>query len=203
MIGFFILSGIIGYLLGSINSSIIVGKIYGVDIRTKGSGNAGATNTLRTIGKKAALLVVIGDSLKGVLACLIASLICMGNGSTVEIASIIAGYFVILGHHLPKYFKFKGGKGVMTSFAVATYIMPLAAIITLLIFVLIVFITRYVSLGSMLGGISFTIISYFLGASIYTILFGVFISILIIIRHRANIKRLINGTESKLGQKKV
>ncbi|MDP4182682.1 MAG: glycerol-3-phosphate acyltransferase, partial [Bacillota bacterium] len=102
-----ILTCVIGYLLGSLNSSLIIGKIYGVDVRKHGSGNAGATNTLRTLGKKAALFVTLGDVFKGIIACLLGYFL-LGNDGLMS-----AGIGAIIGHNWPLYFKFKGGKGVL------------------------------------------------------------------------------------------
>lgn len=190
-----ILSSIIGYLLGSINSSLIVGKFYGVDVRQHGSGNAGATNTLRTLGKSAAILVLVGDIAKGVVSYLIGLYIAGDTGA------LVGGAACILGHNWPLYFKFKGGKGALTSMAVVFMMDWKIALMILASFVLVVAITRYVSLGSILAAGLFPVVSLILQKNITFIVFALFIAVLIIVRHRSNIKRLINGTESKFGKK--
>lgn len=193
-----VFSVIIGYLLGSINTSLVVGKFYGIDVRKHGSGNAGTTNTLRTLGKKAAIFVLVGDALKGVLACLI------GRYLTGDINGVVgAGAAAVVGHNWPIFFGFKGGKGVLTSAAVILMIDWQAGLIALLIFILIVALTRYVSLGSMVAAIIFPIMSVILKRPQLVTVFGIFLALLIVIRHRANLGRLLQGKESKLGKKKT
>jgi glycerol-3-phosphate acyltransferase PlsY len=192
-----IISCIAGYLLGSANSSLIVGRFYGVDVRRHGSGNAGTTNTLRTLGKKAALFVLLGDILKGILAFLAGYYI---TGSA--IGGMAGGTAAVLGHVWPVYFGFKGGKGVLTSLAVLLMIDWPIALLLLGIFAVIVLLTRYVSLGSIVGAALFPIVSLILGRSTETVLFSALIAVLIIIMHRTNLQRLLRGTESKLGSKK-
>ena len=188
-------SAVIGYLLGSINSSLIIGRFYGVDVRNHGSGNAGVTNTLRTLGKTAALLVLTGDILKGILSCLI------GHYIAGEIGTIAAGAFAIIGHNWPLYFGFKGGKGVLTSFAVIAYIDWKMALIALGAFIIIVSITRYVSLGSIAGAVILPVVTILSVRGIEFIVFTIVLGLLVIIKHRSNIERLIKGTETKLGEK--
>lgn len=194
-----VFSSVIGYLLGSVNTSIIIGKlVYKTDVREHGSGNAGATNVLRTFGKKAALAVVAGDFLKGVLACLIGRYVFgeINPGSGIFLGEYFAGFFAVIGHNWPAYFGFKGGKGVMTSFAVILMFSPVAALICLGAFIVIVAITRYVSLGSMLSAILFLIIIF--NEPLPMLLIGTALVALIIIRHSANIKRLFAGNEKRL-----
>lgn len=190
-----VLTAVIGYLLGSVNSSLVIGKFYGIDVRTHGSGNAGVTNTLRTLGKTAALLVLVGDVLKGVLSCII------GNYILKDTGTIVAGAFAIIGHNWPLYFGFKGGKGVLTSFSVIAYIDWKLALISLCAFIIIVAITRYVSLGSIVGAITLPIATILFKRSIEVTIFTILLGLLVIIKHRSNIERLINGTEAKLGEK--
>jgi len=192
------LSAVIGYLLGSLNTSIIVGKLYKIDVRNHGSGNAGATNTLRVLGKVPALMVVIGDFLKGAIACLIGRYLAGETFPGVYAGEYIGGLFAVLGHNWPVYFGFKGGKGVMTSFAVVLMFSPLAALISLLCFIVIVAITRYVSLGSMIGAVLFPIAAFLLKEPAMMVGTGAFLGLLIVVRHRSNIKRLIAGEEKKL-----
>lgn len=192
-----ILSCIAGYLLGSANSSLIVGRFYGVDVRKHGSGNAGTTNTLRTLGKKAALFVLPGDILKGLLAYL-AGYYITGNA----LGGMVGGTAAILGHVWPIYFGFKGGKGVLTSLAVLLMIDWPIALLLLGIFAVIVLLTGYVSLGSIIGAVLFPVLSLVFGRNLETIIFSALIAALIVFMHRTNIKRLIKGTESRIGSKK-
>lgn len=192
------LSAVIGYLLGSLNTSIIVGKLYKIDVRNHGSGNAGATNTLRVLGKIPALLVVLGDFLKGAIACLIGRYLAGETFPQVYAGEYIGGLFAVLGHNWPVYFGFKGGKGVMTSFAVVLMFSPWAALISLLCFIVIVALTKYVSLGSMIGAVLFPIAAFLLKEPAMMVGTGAFLGLLIVVRHRSNIKRLIAGEEKKL-----
>lgn len=190
-----VISTAIGYLLGSINSSLVIGRFYRVDVRKHGSGNAGVTNTLRILGKTAALLVLIGDALKGIISCLVGYYIAGQTGA------IVAGGFAIIGHNWPVYFGFKGGKGVLTSFAVMVFIDWKLAIIALGAFIVVVLLTRYVSLGSITGAIILPILAILFNRSIELIVFSIALGFLVIVKHHSNIERLINGTESKLGKK--
>jgi glycerol-3-phosphate acyltransferase PlsY len=193
-----IISCVVGYLLGSANSSLIVGKFYGVDVRRHGSGNAGATNTLRTLGKTAALFVILGDALKGVIACIIGNLICGRDGL------MAAGIASIIGHNWPLYFRFKGGKGVLTSFTVAILIDWKVSLILFGIFIIIVAITRFISLGSVVAASLFPVAAFLHESkNLLYIAIAFILGALIVIRHRSNIVRIYNGTESKLGAKKA
>ncbi len=190
-----VLTVVSGYLLGSLNSSLIVGKLYGVDIRGKGSGNAGLTNTLRVLGKTAALAVLAGDIIKGVIACIIGLLLIGQTGL------LAGGTAAVIGHNWPLYFGFKGGKGVLTTLAVVMMMDWRMGLLLLGVFLIIVFVTRYVSLGSIIGAAFIPVFSFLLGRDAMFIVFALFLGLLIIIRHYSNLSRLINGTESKLGKK--
>jgi len=192
-----VLSGIAGYLLGSINSSIIVGKLYRIDIRQYGSGNAGMTNTLRTLGKKAAFFVLIGDILKGILSYLIGLILAGSTGA------MMAGTCAILGHNWPIYFGFRGGKGALTSIAVLFMMNAEIALILLIVFVITVALTRYVSLGSMIGAALFPVLAIAYKQNIGFVIFALVIGLLVILRHHSNIVRILNGTESKLDFRKL
>lgn len=203
-----ILCGIIGYLLGSINTSLVLSKLlYKEDIREKGSGNAGTTNALRSYGKKFAVFTLLGDLAKGIIAVLLAWLIAPEQYN--ELAGVIAGFAAILGHNFPVFFGFKGGKGVLTTFAVMVVITPVPAVIALLVFIVVVLVFRYVSLGSIAAAFVFPFIVYFRGDYIKSqggltpaFWVAVGVALLIIIRHHANIVRLVKGQESKLSFKK-
>ncbi len=190
---------IIAYLLGSINTSIIVGKIKsGEDIRNFGSGNAGATNALRTFGKGAAAMVLLGDALKAVAAVLTARLI-LNDAAAVY----TAGVGVVLGHNFPVFFGFKGGKGIVVSTVAVLFADWRIGLITIVISVIIMAVTEYVSLGSIIGAVLVVILGLLLrGFDRYYIIFSVIIGGLAIFMHRKNIVRLIKGTENKLGASK-
>jgi glycerol-3-phosphate acyltransferase PlsY len=194
---FYILSGIAGYLVGSINTSIIVGKAYGLDIRSKGSGNAGMTNTLRTLGKKAAVFVLAGDVLKGVIAYFIGYLI---TGAV--IGGIISGGAAVIGHNWPVYFGFKGGKGALTSITVLFLIDWRISLIALIFFIFIVFITKFVSLGSILAAMIIPVLVILFKGNIELLIFSIILACMTVIKHKTNIKRLLDGTESKLSRGK-
>ncbi|NLM28030.1 MAG: glycerol-3-phosphate 1-O-acyltransferase PlsY [Clostridiaceae bacterium] len=197
-----VLSVIVGYLLGSINASVIIGKIlYRKDIREYGSGNAGVTNTLRTFGKPAAAAVLIVDFLKGIAACLIGHLLVGYIDNFGWVGVYLAGFAAVLGHNWPVFFGFRGGKGVLTSFAVVMYISPVPALICLAVFIVVVALTRYVSLGSMVGAVFWPIVSLFYNLPALVVAVAVLMSVLIVIRHKDNIKRLFDGTEKKLSFK--
>lgn len=185
----------IGYLLGSANTSIIVGKFYGVDVRNHGSGNAGATNTLRTLGKSAAALVGVGDVLKGIIACLLGSFLAGDTGL------MVGGFASVVGHNWPVYFNFKGGKGIFTSFAVVLMMDYKIGLMLLGVFAVIVFLTRFVSLSSIVASVFFPVLAIVFNKGTNFIIIAVLTAALAVFRHRSNIKRLIEGTESKMGRK--
>lgn len=195
-----ILAFLAAYLIGSINSAIIVSKIMlHDDIRKYGSGNAGATNALRTLGKKGAIPVVIGDLLKAVIAILFAKLICSDS----SLAVYMAGIGVVLGHNFPIYFGFRGGKGILVSLVAILFADPKIGLIAAVSAILIMAITKYVSLGSVSGAVIFLVLGLtFRFGDVYFCIFAAIISLLAIIRHKTNIQRLLNGTESKLSFKK-
>lgn len=191
------------YLIGSVNFSIILSKlIAGKDIRESGSGNAGATNMLRTYGKKMGALTLLLDVLKGVVTVWLVKEL----SDSITFA-YFAGLFVILGHNFPVYFGFKGGKGVATSLGVVFVLDWKTGLIVAVIAILIMALTRYVSLGSICGGALFIIIEFVKALitcdiSAVRLICTVLIGGLLIVRHHANIKRLLNGTENKLGAAK-
>lgn len=193
----------LGYLLGGIQTAILYGKLKGIDIRNHGSGNAGATNTLRVLGKKAALIVFLGDVLKAIVAVIAAKLL---FPEMALISGLYAGIGAIIGHSYPIFFKFKGGKGIAVTVG-AIYMIDLrVAIIVSLIFIASALITRIVSLSSLLLT-SFIPILFFVfyrgnEYKVEAVILGIVIAALTAYRHKANIERMINGTEAKLGSKK-
>lgn len=200
----FILCAVIGYAIGSVNSSILVGKLYGTDVRTQGSKNAGLTNTLRVLGKKAALMVLAGDILKGVIAVLIGVMLkkWSGESSLSELYGVMAGTFAVIGHNWPVYFGFKGGKGILTTATVIFMLDWKIGLIVLALFVIIVAIFKFVSLGSIIASTAVPVVALALGHSASFIVFMLLLTALAIYRHKANIGRLVNGTENKLSFKK-
>lgn len=187
---------LIGYLLGSINPAIIISKFKGKDIRTMGSGNAGATNTLRNYGKKAALSVTAGDVLKCVISILAAWCIANIFKADILLSKLLSAAGCILGHNFPLYFGFKGGKGVLVSVTALFMVDWRIGAAALLVFIIVFALTRYVSLGSVSGAAAAIIVSFFVG-NVYITVFTLFAGILTIFRHKTNIGRLLKGTESK------
>lgn len=186
---------LVGYLIGSINLSIVLSRKKGKDIREQGSGNAGATNTLRTMGKKTAAIVLLFDILKGVVVVLLAKLM-SGLAQDPNLFIQLAAIAVIVGHNFPIYYGFKGGKGVATSLGVITVINPLSGIICLLFAIVLMVITKMVSLSVMLAAVLFPILIIFFAPNYF--IFALVIVLLLIYRHRANIKRIVSGNENKI-----
>jgi glycerol-3-phosphate acyltransferase PlsY len=188
---------VFSYLLGSISFSYFISKgVKGVDIRKVGSGNAGATNISRILGLKFALLVLILDALKGLVVVLLASYL------TTEIWLILlCSGAVIVGHNWPVYFGFKGGRGVATTFGVFLGIAPVPTLAVFLLFIIIVLMTRYVSFGSIIGAISIPFVMLIWQYPRPYFIFGLAVCLLLLWRHAPNIKRLLQGKESKLGEK--
>lgn len=207
-----ILALLVGYFLGAFQTGYIYGKAHGIDIREHGSGNSGTTNTLRTLGMKAGLVTFIGDLFKAIAAVLIFYFIYRNiYPDAIRCIELYAGFGAVLGHNFPFYLGFKGGKGIACTSGVILAVCPLAAPICLVLFVGAVAITRYVSLGSILVVSAFLIQTLIFNAigllgieGMYVIEFDILaacFTAMAIWRHRANIKRLLNGTENKLGQK--
>lgn len=192
-----------GYLLGSLNTAVIVGKIYGKDISSHGSKSAGLTNTLRVLGKSAAALVLAGDVLKGVIACLVGLQLGVYaySGEAKDCVSLLAaGAGAVMGHNWPVYFGFKGGKGALTAATVMFMVDWVMVLISLGFFVMIVALTRYVSLGTISATLFFVAISFIpvFGNTFYFHMFASLMALMIIFKHRENIRRLLSGTENKL-----
>jgi glycerol-3-phosphate acyltransferase PlsY len=188
---------VMAYLLGAIPFGLLVGRIEkGIDIRRHGSGNIGTSNVLRTVGKRAALLTLAGDLLKGYLPVL--------AGASLGISELwlaAAGVSTVIGHSWSVYIGFRGGKGVATSFGAALALMPGIAGLTLLVYLAVAGLTRYTSLAALIGSASMLLWVHLLKASPGRVLFAAACTILIYIRHRENVRRLINGNERKIGQR--
>ncbi len=204
-----LLTAVISYLLGSISFAVIVSRaLTKKDVRDYGSGNAGLTNVIRNFGKLPGILTLAGDFSKGVVSVFLGRLI-FANFAHIEpqYGACIAGLFVIIGHIFPVFFSFKGGKGVLTTAGIALMIDPRVFVITISLFLLLVLITRIVSIASIIAAIAYPVTTYVVNAlsgrpdPIDTILTAC-IAVILIFMHRANIKRLLNGTEPKFERKK-
>ena len=192
---------IVGYLFGCIQTGYIVGRVNKIDIRDYGSGNSGTTNTLRTLGKTAAIITFLGDAVKGLVAVNLARYVIMPAFHVEGEAYLwlLTGFAVVLGHNFPFYLGFKGGKGISCFAGVITcYFWPLA-VVGLITFVLVAIITKYISVASTLGTLSL-IIAYFImqKSDMYLFIFLILTFILIIIKHIPNYKRLIHNEENKI-----
>ena len=207
----YIIMAVIAYFIGSINFSVIIGrKMAGIDVRQEGSGNSGSTNVLRTIGLKAALLTLICDILKGVIAILVALLI--GNiVKNIDRALLVqlAGIFVILGHTFPIFFEFKGGKGVATALGVLLMSNWEIGLICLVFALVIIIASRMVSMGAVGAAILFPVLTLFMNDNFIVaasgmkyFIYSLILALIVIFNHRENIKRIMNGTENKIELKK-
>ncbi len=193
---------LISYTLGSVNTAVILSKLmYGEDIRTKGSGNAGMTNMMRTYGKGPAALTLLGDMFKTMLGMIAGTLLLGFNGA------YLAGLFCVVGHIFPVFYRFKGGKGVASSAMVLLYINPIAFLIIFAMFALIVWGTKYLSLGSVMCMAIMPLMLHRLDDFIYDrpirLILSMVMAALVIFMHRSNITRIMNGTESKFKFKKT
>lgn len=200
---------VIGYLFGLIQTSYIIGKLHGIDIREYGSGNAGTTNAMRTLGKKAGMMTFVGDVLKCILAVLAVRLLFgSAHGDILPLLGIYASAGTILGHNFPVYMNFRGGKGIACSVGMALMLDWRLCVLGLLAFALILVTTHYVSLGSVICYIGLAVLAIAFGQQgvygmaqpalneMYAVI--VLLTCLALFRHRANIARLLNGTENKM-----
>jgi len=205
----YIIVGIIAYAIGSINFSILISKkVAGFDVREKGSGNAGTTNMLRTVGKLPALITLICDILKGVIAIGIALFVgCVTGVKNVDVLVQISGILVIIGHTFPVFFKFKGGKGIATSLGVLLMTNWQIGIICLVFALVLIILTKMVSVGSLASAILFPVLTLFIDNTHFIVqgnyfIYSSIIAVIIVFNHRTNIRRLLSGTENKLSFKK-
>lgn len=200
---------VIGYVFGIFQTGYFYGKTKNIDIRQYGSGNAGTTNTLRTLGWKAGVITFAGDCLKCVLAVWVTRLVFGADHELLSLLSMYTGAGVVLGHNYPFYMNFKGGKGIAATAGLILTTHPVMFLIVAAIFAGIVFKTRYVSLGSIVIMIVYIIEVFVYGSmggfqlnppylyEVYGV--AIFLSVMAIYRHRANVKRLLAGTENKFG----
>jgi len=197
------------YLLGSIPTGYLVARAKGVDIRTVGSGNIGATNVFRILGKPAGIFVLLADALKGwaavrVVAVWLAETLLPPDsmGGSIEIAAILAALFAVLGHNYTCWLRFKGGKGIATSAGVLTALVPWALFIILGVWIVLFVLTRYVSLGSISAAAALPFATWFTTQSILLTVVTSAMSALAIYKHKGNIRRLLDGTESRISFKR-
>lgn len=197
----YIVTALVAYLLGSIPTGFLVAKARGVDIRTVGSGNIGATNAFRVLGKGLGVFVLLMDALKGWVAVIVGAAVVdavLPGGPPLEYLRITAGVTAILGHNFTCWLHFKGGKGIATSAGVLIALVPWALIIILFIFIILFLLTRYVSVGSIAASFSLPFATWFttkdVGLTVVTGAMGA----LAIVKHRKNIQRLLNGTENRI-----
>lgn len=204
----YIVIAIIAYLIGSVNFSVIISKkMAGFDLREKGSGNAGSTNVLRTVGKKAAAITLVCDILKGVVAIFIAK-VTGGIWKDLDAALLvqIAGILVVIGHTFPVFFKFKGGKGVATSLGVLVTTNWQIGLICLVFALVLMILTQMVSVGSIAAAILYPVLTIFITQNYIVpgsyIISSIILAVLVVFNHRANVKRILSGTENKISFKK-
>ena len=194
---FVVLTALIGYLLGNLNGAVWVSHLMKDDVRTHGSGNAGLTNFIRSYGASHALMVIVVDALKAVIACIVGGLLLKPYGLHLE-GRMLGGLAVLLGHVFPVFLGFRGGKGILSGLFVALMVDWRIAVLILAVFAVAYFATGYVSLGSVLAaaafGVGFVVLH---SQNLPVMLCGVALSLLVIFMHRQNIARLIKGEERK------
>lgn len=191
-----------GYLFGCFSTGFFIGKLNKVDIRQYGSKTSGTTNALRTLGPKAGALTLLGDILKAIIAILLVRYIFFSNYEYVSLLTLYTGLGVVLGHNYPVWLSFKGGKGIAATGGAMLAFDPLIVSVALPIFVISIALTRYVSVGSLLVAITFPIWIVFRNpGELHMLIVALVYTILAFIKHRSNIKRLLTGTENKLGHR--
>ncbi|MBR3249093.1 MAG: glycerol-3-phosphate 1-O-acyltransferase PlsY [Clostridia bacterium] len=206
----YIIIAIIAYAIGSINFSVIISKkIAGFDVRERGSGNAGSTNMLRSVGKKAAAITLLCDILKGIVAILIAVIAgWIFKDADKALLVQIAGILVIVGHTFPIFFEFKGGKGVATSLGVLLITNWQIGLICLVFALVLMLLTRMVSVGSVGAAILFPVLTLFIHSNYLVsdgsgyFVYSIILAVIVAFNHRENIQRILNGTENKISFKK-
>lgn len=192
-----------GYLLGSANTSLIVSRFYDTDVRAHGSGNAGATNMLRVLGKKAAEITTVGDITKGVVSFLIGGFLLQDSPSLAALGGLAAGSGAIIGHNWPLFFQFRGGKGIWTSFAIALSFDWRIGLALLSVFAVVFALSRMVSLAAIVAAVLLPLIVWLCGSGpVATSIFSA-LAVLAVVRHYPNIRRILEGRESRIGGKKT
>ena len=185
---------VLAYLIGSIPNGLIIGRgVYDVDLRQFGSKNIGATNAFRTLGLWPAVWIFLTDAAKGVIAVYLATHIL-----NIPIALLVAGIAVIAGHNWSVFLKFTGGRGVATGLGVIAVLVPKVTLVVFLVWAIIVYATRYVSLASIVAAILVPIFMWLMGEQLSFLYFGIIVALFVVVRHKPNIERLIKGQESKI-----
>jgi len=191
-----------GYIFGCFSTGYFIGKLYKVDIRKYGSGNVGMTNALRTLGPKAGAITLTGDLLKAVIPMLLVKYLIFKDAENIDLLTLYTGLGVVLGHNYPVWLKFKGGKGIAATCGVLIAFDPWIVPVGLPFFVIIVAVTKYVSVGSLFIATLFLVwISIRHPGDIHMLVIALIFMSLAFIKHRSNIKRIIKGTENKIGQR--
>jgi glycerol-3-phosphate acyltransferase PlsY len=206
----YVVVALAAYLLGSIPSGYLAGRAKGIDIRTVGSGNIGATNAFRILGKTAGSLVLAADALKGWIAVEVVPRLVMrlffggadGRGDELEFLRILAGVVAILGHNYTFWLRFKGGKGIATSAGVLIALVPVALLVILITWIVVALATKYVSVASIAASAVLPFATWFAHYGLTLTVITALMAALAIFKHKANIMRLMNGTENKIGGKK-
>jgi glycerol-3-phosphate acyltransferase PlsY len=206
----YLLTALVAYLLGSIPTGYLVARAKGIDIRSVGSGNIGATNVLRILGRPAGILVLVADGLKGWVACGMLPDYALPffevrpdpGGQFHEVLAIVCGFAAVLGHNYPCWLKFKGGKGIATSAGVLAALVPWALVIILSLWIILFALTRYVSVGSLAASFTLPFATWFTTHNWTLTLVTAAMGVLAIYKHKANIQRLLNGTENRIGASK-
>jgi glycerol-3-phosphate acyltransferase PlsY len=204
----YVVTALLAYLLGSVPTGFLVAQAKGVDIRAVGSGNIGATNVLRTLGKPAGIFVLFVDALKGWVAVVLVTRLALlafglgADGARLEVCQIIAALCAILGHNYTCWLHFKGGKGIATSAGVLLALVPWALIVIFIVWIVVFALTRYVSLGSLAASAALPFASWATHESLTKVIVTGAMAALAIYKHKGNIQRLLNGTEPRFGQKK-
>lgn len=191
-----VLISLAGYLLGSIPFGVILARLKNIDLRQHGSGNIGATNVARTLGKRAGILTLVGDAAKGLLAVALADLLLTDPR---QVAFV--GFLAFLGHLHSVFLKFRGGKGVATGLGIFLYLMPWATLSSMAVFAFTLWQWRYVSLSSMVAALSIPLFGWGYSADPAFVVLGAVVAALVVLRHRENIVRLQHGTENRLTSK--
>ncbi|WP_420209445.1 glycerol-3-phosphate 1-O-acyltransferase PlsY [Candidatus Electronema sp. JC] len=189
------------YLIGSIPFGLLLSRRSGIDIRQHGSGNIGATNVSRLVGKKIGLLTLFFDAAKGFLPMLAAGLLLGGDDSSRDTVTALCGAAAVTGHMFPVFLRFKGGKGVATALGIFLYLAPKALLVSVAIFIAVTAPTGFVSLGSLLGAAAMPTSLYFFDEPLWKFWLAAFVALMIWIKHQQNIRRLLNGTEKRFGEK--
>ena len=200
----YIAMAIMGYFIGSISFGVILSRKYaGFDVRDKGSKGAGTTNVLRTAGTKLAVITLLCDILKGIVAVLLAMLVgVIWKDLDIKLLQYVAGFFAILGHTFPIFFEFRGGKGVATAIGILLLLNWEVGLICIIFGVVLIAITRMVSVGSIMAAVLYPILTIFMADdSFWCTIVSVLIALLVVYNHRENLDRIKKGTENKLGQK--